>query len=436
MTKLWIGICLAITTGAMALTAPGQVVTRAALSAEKAWIGERIRLTIDVLAPDAWAKIPLLPQLEIPGAHVIISDPLGTRLSETLSGQTASGQRYEYSLYPRREGLLKIPALSIEVAVRAFGPQAMTATSTHATAPMELAVRRPQGIPGATPFVTSPRLTLAQQWSPRDTSALKVGDALTRHVTLEADDSPALALPALIPTQLQGASLYPAQPSLRDNTDRGSCTATRTEAVTIIFKQAGTIVLPPVELLWFDPTSGQATTARVDGMTLQIAPSRDLSGPLGGPKTPRARHLLRGLLVILAIMTLLGVVVWRFRQRLVRFAAAQITKCKASEAATFGRVRKAARRHDAAGTWNTTMRWLDQQQASGPTLRLDQFADETGSPAFAAACAALAEALHAPAASAWTGNDYIRHLESARRQLRREKRAVRNAQHLLPPLNP
>ena len=46
------------------------VVLRISTEPQQAWVGQRVRLNIEVLGADGWAQIPDLPTVEVPGAYL------------------------------------------------------------------------------------------------------------------------------------------------------------------------------------------------------------------------------------------------------------------------------------------------------------------------------------------------------------------------------
>ena len=69
-------------------------------------------------------------------------------------------------------------------------------------------------------LVSTPRLTVTERYDPLPETA-KVGDAVTRTVTLRGEDTFALALPPVTFAPVDGTRLYGARPRLDDAVDRG-----------------------------------------------------------------------------------------------------------------------------------------------------------------------------------------------------------------------
>ena len=111
---------LVLTLASSVLGAEG-IVLRTAVTPTEVWVGQRASLNIDVLGKDGWAQIKTIRDFEIPGAYVMRTQSQGIRLQETIDGESYTGQRYQFSIYPQRGGTIAIPALPVEVTIRAWG---------------------------------------------------------------------------------------------------------------------------------------------------------------------------------------------------------------------------------------------------------------------------------------------------------------------------
>jgi BatD DUF11 like domain len=111
---LTLGLCLVLAPSLRA--ADEGVVLRAAIEPKAdIWVGQQVRLLIDVLARDGWAQIHKFHPFEVPGASVLRVESQGTRLTDTISGATWTGQHYEWLVFPQRAGAITIPPIVVDV---------------------------------------------------------------------------------------------------------------------------------------------------------------------------------------------------------------------------------------------------------------------------------------------------------------------------------
>ena len=368
--------CLAVLiTGCLPLSVTGDIVLRTSVIPEEAWIGQRVVLQIDVLGDSGWSQITRFGELEIDGAYLIRTDSQGTRLQETIGGVSYSGQRYELSIYPQVAGSVEVPAIPVEVTSKGWGADAAE-TIEQANAPaVSIKSRIPPGAGNIRGLVSTSRLEAEQQWKP-SIEAAKVGDALERTVTLQAEDISAMAFMPLQHDVIPGVGTYPAEPDLQDTTNRGSLTGTRIERVTYVFERPGEVRLPDIRLTWWDTRAEELKSIQLPGPRLQVA-----AGPAGDAGVPGAtvsRQMVGRLWPVFAVLALVLVLAVRFRAGISQWLTAWRKARKESETRYFRRAMRSLKSQDTRAGIRDTMRWLDRISMINRPARFDLFMRQYG----------------------------------------------------------
>jgi len=417
-----------------AAAGPNRIVLRTSISPTgRIWVGQRVLLRVDVLTPEGWAGIRSLPDFAVSGAQVVRYETQGTRLSDTISGTSYTGQRYQYSIFPRRGGTIVVPPVPVEVEVKTWGA-GRDFTKTMKTPAVRFEVTVPPGAEGIRELVTTTGLRARQRWEPKPTS-FKAGDAIKRTIVREAADVSAMAFDPIEFSAEGGVSVYPEQPSLHDAFDRGELRGRRIDSATFVFTGAGKVVLPDVVVRWWNPATRRLRVVTLKGLTLEVA-----AAPAGGEEEAPAEieHAARTApdwLLPALLLALLGAVLLLL---LARPIASRLGTWRAerreSEAAHFRRFARSARAGNAAETARSLARWLDRTgERTGPA-RLDRFLAAYGDRETAAEADRLWRAV--AAGGAWDGRALLHGLRAARRRWKRHQRDVRAVQGILPPLNP
>ena len=349
----------------------GDIVLRTSITPQEAWIGQRVTLQIDVLGADGWAKISKIGEVDLPGTYVIRTDYQGTRLEETIDGVSYMGQRYELSIYPQRAGVFEVPAIPVEVTTKGWGPDA-TDSAQQASAPaVTIRAKIPPGAEGVRGLVSTTRLTAEQKWEP-SIEAPKVGDALKRTVTLQAADVSGMAFAPLQHKAIPGVGIYPAEPSVKDNADRGDQSGMRTDVLTYVFEQAGEVRIPDFRLDWWNITDSKLERVELPGQNLYVAAgpagTSGVFGSVGGQQF-KAQQLW----VVLSIFLALLFIVLRFRKAIARRWAAWRKTRDESESSYFRRATESIRSGDADAALRDLMRWLDRVNDLDLPAQLDVF---------------------------------------------------------------
>jgi hypothetical protein len=426
--------------------AQGQPFVRTSLDPRSVTVGQAVTLTVDVFAPGYFTGAPRFPQLEVKDAVVVFVDQ-GSNLNDKLKGVDYAGQRRSYLIYPQRAGTFEVPAFQVQVSYGApgkAGPHAASAAGSRFEASI------PQAARGLGYFVATPSFELKGALD-RQPSGLKVGDSLTRTITMSATDAFAMMLPPLSFPAMDGIAVYPAQPKTEDgSTERGAArVARRVESVTYVLQKPGHYALPEVAIAWWDTKAKALRRASLPALAFDVAddPNRKAEIPLpqedaaaAPPPDPwqAVRDALRrfGPLVLLALVVL--AVLLRFVRAPIRALLARRAARRRAEAdsadAFLGKLKAAARSGRPGELLAATYRWLDRRPVEGASAaRLDRFAQQSGDPALPGLASAVVDsALGVKPAPAVEPERFVSALERAAVRAR-TSRADASA---LGPLNP
>lgn len=226
-------------------------------------VGEQVQLQVDVLTDSWFTAAADLPPLQLPGARVQAPDGEAEHLNQVIEGKTFYGMRYRYRITPAVAQAFDIPALTVQAQ-----PGQATAPLSAQTAPLSFQATQPPGFdPGETVLVAD-GLRLTQTLTP---TPLKVGDTLTRTVTLQADNTPGLSLPPPGQAQVKGLRRYPQSPIISNLDDgRGHISGgQRIDRQVYRVEQAGHYQLPAISVKWWDSRNHRLQVTRVPGVSVE-----------------------------------------------------------------------------------------------------------------------------------------------------------------------
>ena len=417
LTLLVIGIM----SGDYALGAEA-IILRAAVTPEDAWVGQKIVLHVDVLAKDGWAQLHKVDDAQISGAYLLRLETQGTRLSETIDGNSYTGQRYEFMLFAQRDGRLTIPPVPVDVEIKTWGADGGDRIERMMLPDVEFVARIPPGADGLYGLVSTSEFSVDQDWSTQTDSPM-VGDAIKRTISLHASDVSGMAFAPMRFKRIENIGIYPAEPTVADKFARGDLTGTRVETVTYVFERAGDFEIPDVEFNWWDIDAGQLKQLVLPGMSVQVTGEAVVE--LAPVETQRQKNtgLLRSALLAVLIAV---VVALRFGGRFAQRWTAWWRARNETEATYFRRAIRSVRSGDRKAALRDTMRWLDRINGETQAARLDQFLERYGD-------ARAREAATDPEIS--SSAELASGLKVARKRWRQAQRERMNASELLPELN-
>lgn len=180
-----------------------------------------------------------------------------------------------YAMFPQASGTLEIEPAMVEASV--------VTTSSNYNDPFRrnTTIKRarseghsitvkdvPASFRGKT-WLPAAEVQLVEQWSDED-KQFKVGEPITRTLSIFADGLMGAQLPKIPLTEVDGLKQYPDKPVLNDNKKTDGIIGGRQEKVAIIPTRAGRFTLPAIELPWWNTKSGKLEIARLPEKTITV----------------------------------------------------------------------------------------------------------------------------------------------------------------------
>lgn len=230
----------------------------------KVSVNEQVILNIEVATPRWLTGGTRIGSIEIPNVIAKQRNQLATNYTERVNGTTWSRQRWEVTLYPMTSGEFVIPTVPVRVQVSA--PDGSNVGGTLYTQSIKFEASLPSGLlDNESPWFSATEVDTEQQWQ-RSSENLKVGDAITRTVTIKAKDSLSVLLPDVLNNEsTQQYQAYPQPNRLDDTQDRGNYRSSRIEETVYVIQQGGEFTLPEFSFQWWDSKNQRLGTVVIKG---------------------------------------------------------------------------------------------------------------------------------------------------------------------------
>jgi hypothetical protein len=190
-----------------------------------------------------------------------------------------------YAIFPQRSGSLTIKPI-------VFNGQIALSTSRFMQDPFARNVRNKRvisdsvninvkAVPAAhkaSTWLPANQLKLSEEWQD-GTPEFRVGESVTRTLTLIADGLTAAQLPELATVVPKGFKQYPDQPLLNDNTNSTGIIGIRQQKVAIIPTKPGKYTLPEIKIHWWNTKTKREETTRLPAKTIQVLAALDSTSP-------------------------------------------------------------------------------------------------------------------------------------------------------------
>ncbi len=282
----------------------------------EAWVGQRITLVVELLAPGYFTSAASFQLPDPPG--MVLIPPTGSPVvgSETVDDVSYTVQRHELSVFASRGGPHTIPPLTVRFRFKRQPLDKETIAATVKTEPLPFVAKVPPGAEKLGAVISARNLTAVETWKP-ELGKAKAGDAFTRTITFTAPDVPAMAFPPFPAGKIDGVGIYPKPPEVLDHSERGDFTGERRDSIAYVCQRPGQFTIPAVKLTWFDLEVKQLKIIAFPGRTLDVAPNPAMaSAAVGNAKPASDRGRERALwLGVLAVMLANGVAVLGWKTR-------------------------------------------------------------------------------------------------------------------------
>jgi hypothetical protein len=255
----------------------------ASLDHESVYVQAQTVLTLRIYHSVSLYDDSNLTQLDMPQARVeALGEP--RTYEKDINGVRHGVIELRYAIFPQESGELVIPsqAFTATAVDRAssnsynpFGPRPGKVIRVRSPE-IPLSVKaKPASYPADAPWLPAHSLTLSEAWNPEPETA-RVGDSLTRSLTLKAQGLASAQLPPLPATQVAGLRRYPDQPQLTNKTSENGLQGSREEREALVANREGTIKLSAIEVLWWNTTTDQLERSSLPARDLQMAANPSL----------------------------------------------------------------------------------------------------------------------------------------------------------------
>ncbi len=392
---------------------------------DESYVQAQVLLTTKIYTSVA-VRQPSLRVSNVTGAEVLI-EPAGDDRSyeAVINGTPYSVNERVSAIYPQESGEIELSPARFEARVLRNGR--ITGRKVYESEPLKVIVLPTPPMPADYPdavWLPARDLQLTENWS-REDNEITAGEPLTRHVTVSALGQLETQIPAIEPPTADGINVYPDKPELGRQIEPGGIRGIRKDQYALIGVSAGTVVLPALEVPWWNVELGEWQVASLPEHSIEILPSGELPvAAAGGPDAAAAgseastvtvtvqSEFWRRVSEILAAVLVLTLFAWWWssRPKRVRREPAPVPIHK--QQAKFLKVaRKAALAADAATVRSALIDWGQLQWPDDSPRSIGIIASRV-SPPLADELLALSRLSYGPERADWNGAALAKALRS------------------------
>ncbi len=211
-----------------------------------------------------------------------VENALLKQVSENQYQRNVGGKPYSvveiaYAVFPQQSGNLTIPAHTWDVTVQSRQGQRYDPFLSRRGQRLRLSVEqqsvsvlpKPANYNGDH-WLPATDISLNQNWS-QPPHSFKVGEPITRTLSITAKGLMASQLPPLTIDEVNGVKYYPDQPQSEEALGLDGITTLKTESYAIVPNQSGRFTLPAVTVTWWDTQQNRMREASLPVQTIEVA---------------------------------------------------------------------------------------------------------------------------------------------------------------------
>jgi hypothetical protein len=248
------------------------VFLEAQLSPQPVYVQSQLVYTVRLFR-SATLRSGKLSEPKISGVDAIVEKLGDDRSFETLR----NGVRYlvverSFAIFPQQSGTLVVEPTVFQGQIvegsgfgfndRLRGKRLTSQAFSVDVQPIPAAAQRP--------WLPSRELRLVEEWS-ADPPRFRVGEPLTRTLTLKVDGVAASQLPSLAGTLPDSLKQYGDQPLIENEVRADGLTGIRQEKIAIVPSRAGRLELPALQIPWWNTETGQQQLARIPARSIEVS---------------------------------------------------------------------------------------------------------------------------------------------------------------------
>ncbi len=250
----------------------------AVIDKDSIFVQEQLLFSIRLYYTISGIRNPNFTELDMPDTVIqMIGTP--NQYEKLVDGVRYGVYEKQYALFPQRSGTLEIPDIMFRGEVtdgssRYVFRNLNTRTITSYAEGHTIEVReKPANYPEDAIWLPASDITIREQWD-NDFTNVRIGDAITRRIEIEAFGLDGAALPPLETPTVASVNMYPEPPEISRTYVNGNIVGERIQQNSLVMTEAGTVRIPGVSLPWFDIDTEEVKYATLDDTAIQVGPVR------------------------------------------------------------------------------------------------------------------------------------------------------------------
>lgn len=243
-------------------------------SKDTSYVQEQIIVTLRLYTTVGLSGVDLQP-LQVKDALVVNIDE--KQYQTKINGRPGAVVETRYAVFPQQSGELIIPSMLYQVSVNSgqrdlwdrFYGNSQNNILRLRTDEQRINVLPAPASVNAGEWLPALNVSLSEHWS-TSLDSLKIGEPITRSITIKADGLTAGQINPLQLAPIDGLTFYNDQAQTDDQKSANGVEGSRIETIAIVPTKAGHFTLPEIKLNWWDTKTNSIRTATLPAVSLTV----------------------------------------------------------------------------------------------------------------------------------------------------------------------
>ncbi len=252
-----------------------QVTVELETNKDTAYVQEQIIVTLRLYTTVGLSGIDLQP-LQVKDALVVQLDE--KQYQTKINGRPGAVVETRYALFPQQSGELLIPSVLYQVSLDAgqqdlwdrFYGNSQSNIRRLRTDEQRLTIKSAPTANNNQAWLPANKVELVEHWS-ASVDSLKVGEPITRTITIKADGLTAGQIAPLQLSNPEGLTFYNDQAQTDDQKTTAGILGSRIETIAIVPTKTGRFTLPETKVNWWDTNNQRFQEATLPAVTLNVS---------------------------------------------------------------------------------------------------------------------------------------------------------------------
>ncbi|WP_331352622.1 BatD family protein [Cellvibrio sp. UBA7671] len=243
-------------------------------SKDTSYVQEQIIVTLRLYTTVGLSGVDLQP-LQVKDALVVNIDE--KQYQTKINGRPGAVVETRYAVFPQQSGELIIPSMLYQVSVNSgqrdlwdrFYGNSQNNILRLRTDEQRINVLPAPASVNAGDWLPALNVSMSEHWS-TSLDSLKIGEPITRSITIKADGLTAGQINPLQLAPIDGLTFYNDQAQTDDQKSANGVEGSRIETIAIVPTKAGHFTLPEIKLNWWDTQTNSIRTATLPAVSLTV----------------------------------------------------------------------------------------------------------------------------------------------------------------------